>query len=72
METPLTPLDFARRTRRLHGFREAVVDGSVRLSYAEFFDRRKAVAIVGERPKTAAGKIQEYVLRGGAAGIGRQ
>jgi fatty-acyl-CoA synthase len=39
METPLTPLDFARRTRRLHGSREAVVDGSVRLSYAEFFER---------------------------------
>src|ERR1700678_1658878 len=39
METPLTPLDFARRTRRLHGGREAVVDGSVRLSYEQFFDR---------------------------------
>jgi fatty-acyl-CoA synthase len=39
METPLTPLDFARRTRRLHGDREAVVDGDLRLSYAEFFDR---------------------------------
>ena len=39
METPLTPLDFARRTRRLHGGREAVVDGSLRLSYEQFFDR---------------------------------
>ncbi|MGD0604570.1 MAG: long-chain-fatty-acid--CoA ligase [Streptosporangiaceae bacterium] len=39
METPLSPLDFARRTRRLHGGREAVVDGSLRLSYEEFFDR---------------------------------
>ncbi len=39
METPLTPLDFARRTRRLHGDREAVVDGDLRLSYAQFFDR---------------------------------
>jgi fatty-acyl-CoA synthase len=39
METPLSPLDFARRTRRLHGGREAVVDGSLRLTYAEFFDR---------------------------------
>jgi Acyl-CoA synthetases (AMP-forming)/AMP-acid ligases II len=27
METPLSPLDFARRTRRLHADREAVVDG---------------------------------------------
>src|SRR5580698_10254358 len=39
METPLSPLDFARRTRRLHGDREAVVDGALRLTYAEFFDR---------------------------------
>ena len=39
METPLTPLEFARRTRRLHGSREAVADGDLRLSYEEFFDR---------------------------------
>jgi len=39
METPLTPLDFARRTRRLHGDREAVVDGDLRFSYEQFFDR---------------------------------
>src|SRR5688572_18608713 len=39
METPLTPLHFARRTRRLHGAREAVVDGGLRMSYTEFFDR---------------------------------
>ncbi|HWG61713.1 MAG TPA: long-chain-fatty-acid--CoA ligase [Streptosporangiaceae bacterium] len=39
MEAPLSPLEFARRTRRLHGGREAVVDGDLRLTYAEFFDR---------------------------------
>ncbi len=39
METPLSPLDFARRTRRLHGHREAVVDGGLRLTYAQFFER---------------------------------
>jgi acyl-CoA synthetase (AMP-forming)/AMP-acid ligase II len=39
VETPLTPLEFARRTRRLHGAREAVVDGDLRLSYEQFFDR---------------------------------
>jgi fatty-acyl-CoA synthase len=39
METPLTPMEFARRTRRLHGSREAVVDGDLRLSYEEFFGR---------------------------------
>src|ERR1700731_5474613 len=39
METPLSPLDFARRTRRLHADREAVLDGQLRLSYRQFFDR---------------------------------
>src|SRR5205807_1129220 len=39
METPLTPLDFARRARKLYGEREAVVDGELRLTYAQFFDR---------------------------------
>jgi fatty-acyl-CoA synthase len=39
METPLSPLEFARRTRRLHGGREAVVDGALRLTYEQFFDR---------------------------------
>jgi fatty-acyl-CoA synthase len=39
METPLSPLDFARRTRRLHPDREAVVDGELRLTYRQFFDR---------------------------------
>ena len=39
METPLTPLEFARRARRLYGGREAVVDGARRLSYDAFFER---------------------------------
>src|SRR5438309_6217056 len=39
METPLTPLEFARRTRKLYGDREGVVDGDLRLTYAQFFDR---------------------------------
>jgi len=39
METPLTPLAFARRTRKLYGDREGVVDGDLRLTYEEFFDR---------------------------------
>jgi len=39
METPLTPLDFMRRTRRLYADREAVVDGDLRLTYEQFFDR---------------------------------
>ena len=39
MELPLTPLEFARRTRKLYSEREAVVDGDLRLTYAQFFDR---------------------------------
>src|SRR5690349_21994174 len=39
METPLTPLEFARRTRKLYGDREGVVDGDLRLTYEQFFAR---------------------------------
>jgi fatty-acyl-CoA synthase len=39
METPLSPIEFARRTRSLYPDREAVVDGDVRLTYAQFFAR---------------------------------
>lgn len=39
METLLSPLEFAHRTRRLYPERNAVVDGELRLSYEEFFDR---------------------------------
>src|SRR5438132_3647137 len=39
IEAPLTLLDFERRARKLYGEREAVVDGNLRLTYAQFFDR---------------------------------
>jgi fatty-acyl-CoA synthase len=39
MEIPLTPMEFARRARRLYASREAVVDGELRLTYGEFLDR---------------------------------
>ena len=39
MEIPLTPMEFARRARRLYSDREAVVDGRLRFSYAQFFER---------------------------------
>src|ERR1043166_9473613 len=39
METPLTPIEFARRARKLYGGREAVIDGGLRLTYEEFFNR---------------------------------
>ena len=39
METPLTPLEFMRRTRKLYANREGVVDGTQRWTYGQFFDR---------------------------------
>ena len=39
METALTPLEFARRARRLYADREAVVEGDLRLTYGQFFER---------------------------------
>ena len=39
MQAPLTPLEFAARARRLYARREAVLDGTRRLTYAQFFDR---------------------------------
>jgi len=39
MELPLSPLEFARRSRKLYSEREAVVDGDLRLTYGQFFDR---------------------------------
>ncbi len=39
METALTPLEFARRARRLYGNREAVVDNDLRFTYEQFFER---------------------------------
>src|SRR5437867_1223839 len=39
MQVPLTPLEFARRTRRLYADRDALVDEDLHLTYAQFFDR---------------------------------
>ena len=39
METPLTPLEFMRRTRKLYADREGIIDGSARWTYGQFFDR---------------------------------
>ena len=54
METPLTPLEFMRRARRLYGAREAVVDGARRWTYDQFFERcdrwSAALQRMGVRP----------------------
>src|SRR5215470_1047045 len=54
MEVALTPLEFARRARALYGGREAVVDGTLRLTYEQFFDRcdrfSSALQALGVKP----------------------
>ena len=39
MEIALSPMEFARRARRLYADKEAVVDGDLRFTYAEFLSR---------------------------------
>ena len=39
MEIALTPIEFSRRARRLYEDKEAVVDGDLRFTYGEFFER---------------------------------
>src|SRR6476646_2921567 len=54
MEVPLTPLEFARRARSLYSDREAVIDGALRLTYGQFFERcdrwSAALQRLGVRP----------------------
>jgi len=61
METILSPLDFFRRARKLHPQREAVVDGALRLTYAQFGDRcdrwSSALAKLGVKPGDRVGTI---------------
>jgi fatty-acyl-CoA synthase len=61
LETPLTPLEFARRARKLHATREAVVDGDLRLTYAQFGERcdrwSAALAKLGIRQGDRVGTI---------------
>jgi len=39
MEIALSPMEFAKRARRLYSNREAVVDGDLRFTYGEFLER---------------------------------
>ena len=61
METPLTPLEFARRARRLFGQREAVVDGSLRFTYEQFFDRCDRWSAVLQRLGVKPGDRVAYI-----------
>ncbi|MGH8314544.1 MAG: AMP-binding protein, partial [Steroidobacterales bacterium] len=69
METPLSPLEFARRSRKLHGAREAVVDGALRLTYEQFGERcdRWSAALIklgvrqGDRVGTIARSTHQHL-----------
>jgi fatty-acyl-CoA synthase len=61
MQTPLTPLEFARRARRLFGAREAVVDGDLRLTYEQFFDRCDRWSAVLQRLGVKPGDRVAYI-----------
>ena len=55
MEMPLTPLEFARRARKLYPNREAVVDEGRRFTYAEFLNRCDRWSAVLQRFGVAPG-----------------
>ncbi|HEY2144424.1 MAG TPA: AMP-binding protein, partial [Steroidobacteraceae bacterium] len=69
METPLTPLEFARRARKLYALREAVIDGDLRLSYEQFGRRcdRASAALAalgvgrGDRVATIAPNTHQHL-----------
>lgn len=61
MQVPLTPLEFARRTRRLYPQREAVIDGDLRLSYEQFFDRCDRWSACLERMGIGKGDRVAYI-----------
>lgn len=61
MELPLTPMEFARRTRRLYPEREAVVDGDLRLTYQQFFDRCDQWSVALQRLGVRQGDRVAYI-----------
>jgi fatty-acyl-CoA synthase len=61
VEVALTPLEFARRTRRLYPRHEAVVDGAARYTYEEFFDRCDRWSSVLQRLGVGAGDRVAYI-----------
>src|ERR1700726_2197128 len=67
MENALTPLDFARRARRLYPDREAVVDGGLRLTYRQFFERCDRWSAALERLGVRPGDRVAYIAPNPAA-----
>src|SRR6266516_3548371 len=61
METPLSPLEFLRRARRLYPDREAVVDEDLRLTYSEFSRRRDRWSAALQRLGVSKGDRVAYI-----------
>src|SRR5215469_6904286 len=61
MLVSLTPLEFARRTRTLYSNREALVDGGLRLTYAQFFERCDRWSSALQSLGVAAGDRVAYI-----------
>src|SRR5437660_9600938 len=61
METPLTPLEFARRARKLYPEQIAVIDGDSRWTYAQFLDRCDRWSAVLQRLGVGAGDRVAYL-----------
>lgn len=61
MKIPLTPMEFARRARRLYASREAVVDGDLRLTYTQFFERCDRWSAALQRLGVAQGDRVAYI-----------
>ena len=61
MEIPLSPLEFMRRARRLYADRPAVVDGEVRWTYAQFFDRCDRWSVALQALGVRAGDRVAYI-----------
>ena len=61
METPLSPLEFMHRARRLYHDREAVVDGARRWTYGEFFARVDRWSFVLQTLGVAPGDRVAYI-----------
>jgi fatty-acyl-CoA synthase len=61
MEVALTPLEFARRTRALYPDREALVDGALRFTYEQFFERCDRFSAALQRLGVKAGDRVAYI-----------
>src|ERR1041385_5458637 len=61
METSLSPLEFMRRARSLFATKEAVVDGALRLTYAQLFDRCDRWSLVLQRLGVTRGDRVAYI-----------